>query len=131
MAVNSYQFFASFLPRTGIRSGDVCGHRQLPSCPNCGRYCGADVDFVDIEPAAGLMSVSSQSKIGDSGDGRLPKVVVPVHLCGPVATWNRSCSGDRYGFAVVEDASHDWWLLPGNQLVVALIVQLRFLVSTQ
>jgi UDP-4-amino-4,6-dideoxy-N-acetyl-beta-L-altrosamine transaminase len=76
---------------------------------NCGRYCGATVDFVDIEPTTGLMSVAElESKLEQAErEGTLPKVVVPVHLAGS------SCSmaaigalAERYGFSVLEDASH-------------------------
>ena len=76
---------------------------------NCGRYCGATVDFVDIEPATGLMSVAAlQIKLEQAErTGTLPKVVVPVHLAGS------SCDmaairalAERYGFAVLEDGSH-------------------------
>ena len=76
---------------------------------NCGRYCGAAVDFVDIEPATGLMSVAAlQTKLEQAElDGTLPKVVVPVHLtgssCGMAAI---GALAERYGFAVLEDASH-------------------------
>ena len=51
---------------------------------NCGRYCGAKVDFVDIDPRTGLMSVQALSKKLEKAqsNGKLPKVVVPVHLCG-------------------------------------------------
>ena len=76
---------------------------------NCSRYCGATVDFVDIEPATGLISIASlKAKLEQAErDGTLPKVVVPVHLAGS------SCAmaaigtlAERYGFAVLEDASH-------------------------
>jgi UDP-4-amino-4,6-dideoxy-N-acetyl-beta-L-altrosamine transaminase len=76
---------------------------------NCGRYCGAEVDFVDIDPATGLMSVAAlEQKLEQAErDGTLPKVVVPVHLagssCDMAAIWALS---QRYGFAVLEDASH-------------------------
>jgi len=76
---------------------------------NCGRYCGAKVDFVDINPATGLMSVSAlEQKLEEAErSGSLPKVVVPVHLTG--SSCDMSAIGllaDRYGFAVLEDASH-------------------------
>jgi len=76
---------------------------------NCGRYCGADVDFIDIDPATGLMSVRAlQSKLQQAErDGTLPKVVVPVHLTG--SSCDMAAIGalaELYGFAVVEDASH-------------------------
>ena len=76
---------------------------------NCGRYCGATVDFVDIEPATGLMSVVELAAKLDQAerDGTLPKVVVPVHLAG--SSCDMAAIGalaKRYGFAVLEDASH-------------------------
>ena len=51
---------------------------------NCSRYCLADVDFVDIDPATGLMSISALEKKLQHAErvGTLPKVVVPVHLTG-------------------------------------------------
>ena len=76
---------------------------------NCGRYCGALVDFVDIEPNTGLMSVLSlEAKLERAErEGTLPKVVVPVHLTG--SSCDMAAIGSlahRYGFAVLEDASH-------------------------
>ena len=76
---------------------------------NCGRYCGATVDFVDIEPATGLMSMEAlQTKLEQAeGTGTLPKLVVPVHLAG--SSCHMAAIGalaERYGFAVLEDASH-------------------------
>jgi dTDP-4-amino-4,6-dideoxygalactose transaminase len=76
---------------------------------NCGRYCGADVDFVDIEPATGLMSVAALEQKLQQAEriGTLPKVVVPVHLTG--SSCDMAAIGalsQRYGFSVVEDASH-------------------------
>ena len=76
---------------------------------NCGLYCGATVDFVDIEPATGLMSMAAlQTKLEQAeGTGSLPTVVVPVHLAG--SSCDMAAIGalaERYGFAVLEDASH-------------------------
>ena len=76
---------------------------------NCGRYCGAIVDFVDIDLSTGLMSVTAlEQKLQDSErEGTLPKVVVPVHLTG--SSCNMAAIGllaERYGFSVLEDASH-------------------------
>jgi UDP-4-amino-4,6-dideoxy-N-acetyl-beta-L-altrosamine transaminase len=76
---------------------------------NCGRYCGASVDFVDIEPATGLISVPAlAAKLEQAEhDGTLPRVVIPVHLAGSSCDMAAIGSlSDRYGFAVVEDASH-------------------------
>jgi UDP-4-amino-4,6-dideoxy-N-acetyl-beta-L-altrosamine transaminase len=76
---------------------------------NCGRYCGADVDFVDVEPATGNMSVAAlEAKLGEAERaGRLPKVVVPVHFAGlPCDMAAIHALGQRYGFRIIEDASH-------------------------
>ena len=76
---------------------------------NCALYCGASVDFVDIDPHSYNMSVEALSdKLIDAERlGKLPKVVIPVHMCG------QSCEMDairslskKYGFSVIEDASH-------------------------
>ena len=76
---------------------------------NCSRYCLADVDFVDIDPATGLMSISALEKKLQHAErvGTLPKVVVPVHLTGSSCDMAAISSlADRYGFAIIEDASH-------------------------
>ena len=76
---------------------------------NCGRYCGANIDFVDIEPSTGLMCVRALAAKLETAEheGTLPKVVVPVHLCGTSCDMaSISSLADRYGFAVIEDASH-------------------------
>jgi UDP-4-amino-4,6-dideoxy-N-acetyl-beta-L-altrosamine transaminase len=76
---------------------------------NCARYCGADVDFVDIDPHTWNLSVPAlRAKLGQAGrSGRLPKVVVPVHFAGQPteqeAIWELA---REYGFRVLEDASH-------------------------
>lgn len=95
----------------GLGKGDVLWTSPITftASANCGRYCGADVDFVDIDAATYNMSVDELSnKLQESkAAGRLPKVVVPVHLAG------QSCDMKRihelsieYGFTVLEDASH-------------------------
>jgi len=76
---------------------------------NCARYCGADVDFVDIDPATGLMSVDAlKAKLQQAErEGTLPKVLVPVQLAGSSCDMAEIAAlTDRYGFAVLEDASH-------------------------
>ncbi len=76
---------------------------------NCGLYCGAQVDFVDIDPHTyNLCPRALERKLlAAEGKGRLPKVVIPVHLCG------QSCDmraihelAKRFGFKIIEDASH-------------------------
>ncbi|URI06320.1 UDP-4-amino-4,6-dideoxy-N-acetyl-beta-L-altrosamine transaminase [Aquincola tertiaricarbonis] len=76
---------------------------------NCARYCGAAVDFVDIDPQTRNLSVQAlQAKLEEAERlGRLPKVLVAVHLCGdPCDMQALHALAQRYGFAVVEDASH-------------------------
>ena len=76
---------------------------------NCARYCGAEVDFVDIEPSTGLMSMAElEAKLRNAErKGTLPKIVVPVHLTGSSCDMAAiSLLADRYGFSVLEDASH-------------------------
>ena len=76
---------------------------------NCGRYCDAAVDFVDIEPSTALMSIDALTfKLEQAErDGTLPKVVVPVHLTGTSCDMAAiGALAEHYGFAVLEDASH-------------------------
>ena len=76
---------------------------------NCGRYCGAEIDFVDIDPKTYNMSVDALSEklIKSKKSGNLPKVIVPVHFagqpCDMPAIYNLS---KQYGFKIIEDASH-------------------------
>ena len=76
---------------------------------NCGLYCGASVDFVDIDPATyNLCPVALKEKlISAKKEGILPKVLVAVHLCGqPCDMKAIHALSIEYGFKVIEDASH-------------------------
>lgn len=76
---------------------------------NCGLYCGAQVDFVDIDPRTyNLCPEALGTKLEQAeGEGRLPKVIVAVHLCGQPCDMQALYSlGKRYGFKLIEDASH-------------------------
>ena len=95
----------------GVGKGDVVWTVPITfvASANCALYCGAEVDFVDIDPITWNMSVE---RLGEKlahaeKSGRLPKVVIPVHLGG------RSCDmvaihslSEKYGFGIIEDASH-------------------------
>jgi UDP-4-amino-4,6-dideoxy-N-acetyl-beta-L-altrosamine transaminase len=76
---------------------------------NCGRYCGAAVDFVDIDPETWNISIPHlREKLAQARRvGQLPRVVVPVHFAGQPpdqeAIWELA---QEYGFHVLEDASH-------------------------
>lgn len=76
---------------------------------NCGLYCGAEIDFVDIDPRTyNLCPKALERKLEQAEqEGTLPKVVVPVHLCGqPCDMQAIHKLALRYGFKVIEDASH-------------------------
>jgi UDP-4-amino-4,6-dideoxy-N-acetyl-beta-L-altrosamine transaminase len=76
---------------------------------NCARYCGAEVDFVDIDPDTNNMSAErlAEKLAAAEAAGRLPKVVIPVHLCGrPCPMQEIHALSRRYGFRIIEDASH-------------------------
>ena len=76
---------------------------------NCGLYCGAKIDFVDIDPRTyNLCPKALERKLEQAEqEGTLPKVVVPVHLCGqPCDMQAIHKLAQRYGFKVIEDASH-------------------------
>lgn len=95
----------------GLGPGDILWTSPITfvASANCALYCGAEVDFVDIDPRTGNMSVEALARklITAERSGRLPKVVVPVHFAG------QSCDmvaiaklAQKYGFKVIEDASH-------------------------
>ncbi|MDN5873137.1 MAG: UDP-4-amino-4,6-dideoxy-N-acetyl-beta-L-altrosamine transaminase [Sinobacteraceae bacterium] len=76
---------------------------------NCALYCGAQVDFVDIDPRTYNLSPEAlATKLQQAErDGRLPKVLVAVHLCGqPCDMVAIHALAQRYGVKVIEDASH-------------------------
>ena len=76
---------------------------------NCALYCGALVDFVDIEPDTALMSVQAlEDKLKQAEQqGNLPKIVIPVHFAGQSCDMEAiSKLGKKYNFRVIEDAAH-------------------------
>ncbi len=76
---------------------------------NCGLYCGAQVDFVDIDPRTyNLCPQALEVKLlAAESAGKLPKVLVAVHLCGqPCDMAAIHALGQKYGFKIIEDASH-------------------------
>jgi UDP-4-amino-4,6-dideoxy-N-acetyl-beta-L-altrosamine transaminase len=95
----------------GLGRGDILWTTPVTfvASANCGLYCGASVDFVDIDPQTYNMSVSAlETKlIQAKADDALPKIVVPVHLCGqPCEMQKIHALSQEYGFKIVEDASH-------------------------
>lgn len=76
---------------------------------NCGLYCGAKVDFVDIDPLTyNLCPSALESKLIEADlAGRLPKVIVAVHLCGQSCDMKAIYAlSQKYNFRIIEDASH-------------------------
>ena len=95
----------------GVGKGDLVWTSPISfvASSNCALYCDATVDFVDIDAKSYNMSpvALEQKLIKAKAKGRLPKVVIPVHLSG------QSCEMDKihalskqYGFKIIEDASH-------------------------
>jgi len=76
---------------------------------NCARYCGANVDFVDIDPRTYNMSVDALAAKLEQAEktGLLPKIVVPVHFAGQPCDMPAIFElSQRYRFKIIEDASH-------------------------
>ena len=95
----------------GLGKGDYLwtSPNSFVASANCALYCGAQVDFVDIDPRTYNMSVSSlEKKLAQAQKtNTLPKIVVPVHFAGQPCDMKqiRRLSA-IYGFKVLEDASH-------------------------
>ncbi|MBH0073663.1 UDP-4-amino-4,6-dideoxy-N-acetyl-beta-L-altrosamine transaminase [Pseudoalteromonas sp. NZS127] len=95
----------------GLGQGDTLWTTPITfvASANCGLYCGASVDFVDIDPATyNLCPIALKEKlIQAKQQGTLPKVLVAVHLCGqPCDMKVIHALSIEYGFKVIEDASH-------------------------
>lgn len=95
----------------GVGPGDVVWTSPITfvASANCARYCGADVDFVDIDPVTyNLCPQKLADKLKHAeASGRLPKVIVPVHFSGlPCDMASIHALAQQYGIRVIEDASH-------------------------
>lgn len=95
----------------GLGKGDVLWTTPITfvASANCGLYCGADVDFVDIDPDTYNMSASKLEVklIQAKKDNNLPKIVIPVHFAGQSCDMKRIYElSQTYGFNIIEDASH-------------------------
>jgi UDP-4-amino-4,6-dideoxy-N-acetyl-beta-L-altrosamine transaminase len=95
----------------GLSEGDYLWTTPITfvASANCGLYCGAKIDFVDIDPATyNLCPVALEKKLLIAeAQGLLPKIVVPVHLCGqPCDMQAIHALSQKYGFHIIEDASH-------------------------
>jgi UDP-4-amino-4,6-dideoxy-N-acetyl-beta-L-altrosamine transaminase len=95
----------------GVGPGDVVWTSAITfvASANCAVYCGANVDFVDIDPKTFNMSVTDlRRKLEVAAQaGNLPKVVIPVHLTGqPSDMESIHAMSKEFGFRIIEDASH-------------------------
>ncbi len=95
----------------GVGKGDCVWTTPITfvASANCARYCGADVDFVDIDPHTYNMSVEclTEKLVRAEGAGNLPKVVIPVHMTGqPCDMASINKLSQKYGFKIIEDGAH-------------------------
>lgn len=95
----------------GVGTGDLVWTSPISfvASANCARYCGADVDFVDVDPSSGLLCIHALTdKLQQAkAAGRLPKVIIPVHLAGhscDMQAIHALCT--PLGIRIIEDASH-------------------------
>ncbi len=95
----------------GLGPGDIAWTvpNTFVASANCILYCGATVDFVDIDPVTLNMSVSAlETKLKKAEtEGRLPRAVIPVHFAGHSCDMKAiGALAEKYGFRVIEDAAH-------------------------
>jgi dTDP-4-amino-4,6-dideoxygalactose transaminase len=95
----------------GVGKGDLVWTSPITfvASANCALYCGAKVDFVDIDRQTNNLSVErlAEKLAQASQNGGLPKVVIPVHLCGQSSDMVAiHALSKEYGFKIIEDASH-------------------------
>jgi len=96
----------------GVSKGDVVWTTPITfvASANCALYCGADIDFVDIDSQTYNLSPELlEQKLNNAklNNLPLPKVVIPVHLCGqPCEMEKIHALSLEYGFSIIEDASH-------------------------
>lgn len=106
----------------GVSKGDLVwtSPNSFVASSNCALYCGAAVDFVDIDLQNGNMCVDALKQKLENAQANdcLPKVVIPVHFAGqPCDMAQIRKLSKRYGFYVIEDASHAVGAKYQNRLV--------------
>ena len=95
----------------GLGKGDYLwtSPNSFVASANCGLYCGAKADFVDIDPRTYNLSTEELEKklIQAKRDNKLPKIVIPVHFSGQSCNMKKIHTlSQEYGFKIIEDASH-------------------------
>jgi len=95
----------------GVSAGDIVWTSPITfvASANCALYCGAQVDFIDIEPTTSNISIArlEEKLITAERENRLPKVLILVHFAGQACDMQLIAKlAQCYGFKVIEDASH-------------------------
>jgi UDP-4-amino-4,6-dideoxy-N-acetyl-beta-L-altrosamine transaminase len=95
----------------GVTEGDIVWTSPVTfvASANCALYCGAEINFVDVDISTGNMSIKALKNklISASKSNTLPKVVIPVHLAGQSCDMQAiKALANEYNFAIIEDASH-------------------------
>ena len=95
----------------GLQKGDILwtSPNTFVASANCAIYCGANIDFVDIDPNTGLMDVKKLSEKLRKAylTKNLPKIIVPVHFSGSSCDMEKIYDlSKKYNFSIIEDASH-------------------------
>lgn len=95
----------------GVGSNDLVWTSPISfvASANCALYCGAEIDFVDVDPLTGNLCPNALViKLEQAAlIGKLPKVVIPVHLCGHSCDMAAIAAlAEQYSFNIIEDASH-------------------------
>jgi len=95
----------------GLKRGDRLwtSPNTFVASANCALYCGAKVDFIDVDPLTYNLSVESleEKLIQARKNNTLPKIVIPVHFAGQSCDMKSIYSlSKEYGFKIIEDASH-------------------------
>jgi UDP-4-amino-4,6-dideoxy-N-acetyl-beta-L-altrosamine transaminase len=96
----------------GVGTGDMVwtSPNTFVASANCARYCGANIDFVDIEPDTWCLSAEKlrqKLEAHKSAGKQLPNVVIPVHLSGQSCDMKSIMElGQKYNFHIIEDSSH-------------------------
>ena len=95
----------------GLKKGDYLWTSPISfvASANCARYCDANVDFVDIDPISYNIDpiLLEQKLIEAEKKNKLPKIIIPVHMCGHPADMEKIyVLSKKYNFKIIEDASH-------------------------
>ncbi len=95
----------------GLKKGDKLWTtpNTFVASANCGLYCGADIDFVDIDINTGLICIEhlKEKLIFADKKGNLPKIIIPVHFSGTSCEMRELKKlKEKYGFSIIEDGSH-------------------------